>query len=99
MKMWKMLFYKEYTEIAFLHVGLFHDFSDLKCSRMFSDIPGKGMTYLQYVFSYDFLDNLHAWFSMHITDICTVSLQYESLHDMLDVKIWKNAFDIFGIGK
>ena len=54
-----MFFDKEYTEMVSLQSGFFHDFSDLKSLRMFSDIPGKGMVSLQCVFSYDSLDYFH----------------------------------------
>src|SRR5688572_20258208 len=59
MKMCEMFFYKEYTKIVCLLGGFFHDFSDLNVMRMFVDILGKGMVFLQYVFSYESLDNFH----------------------------------------
>ena len=57
--MWKMFPYKQYTEMVSLENGFFHGILDVNWLRMFSDIPGKGMAYLQYVFSYDSLGDVY----------------------------------------
>ena len=52
-------FGNDFTKLSQTRSGFFHDVSELKRMRTFSDISGKGMVSLQYVFSCASLDDFY----------------------------------------